>query len=153
MKFFILPALLAVSLTACSQKSKQNKTTVTTKVQPAKTNTIAQGTYLCWQNSPTSSGGRRALGDMVVKGNTYGGDIYGKGTYTYDPTTRMVHFNGGGFDQRKNGGEWVGLFYEQGAKFLDGCGGKAANAMLIVTTLKDWEDGKKAAWIQQCDLK
>jgi hypothetical protein len=153
MKIFFLATLLAISLTGCTQKPGQKKSTRTTTAKPVNTATIAQGTYICWQNSPSSMGGRRALGDMVVKGNTYGGDLYGKGTYTYDPQTRMVRFNGGGFDQRKNGGEWIGFFYEQGAEFLDGSGGKAANAMLIVTSLKDWQEGRKAAWIQQCDLK
>jgi hypothetical protein len=95
----------------------------------------------------------RVLGDMVVKGNTYGGDLYGKGTYTYDPSSRIVRFAGGGFDQRKNGDEWIGIFYEKGTEFLDGSGGKAANTMLIITLLKDWEGGFKKAWIQQCDLK
>jgi hypothetical protein len=90
---------------------------------------------------------------MTVKGNTYSGDLYGNGTYTYDPSTHIVHFKGGGFDQSKNGQEWIGLFYEKGEKFLDGSDGNAANTMLIITDAKDWEGGKKMAWIQQCDLK
>jgi hypothetical protein len=139
-------------MTACSQKPKAQQP-AKQKAVSSKSGQIAQGTYICWQNSPTSHGGMRALGDMIVSGNNYGGGLYGKGKYSYDPPTKIVRFEGGGFDQRKTGQEWIGVFYQKGEEFLDGSGGKAANTMLIITTRSDWEGGLKKAWIQQCDLK
>lgn len=145
--------MAAVSLTACLQGPEGAQAAGEEKVQASASHTIVQGTYLCWQNSPSSPGGMSALGDMVVKGNTYSGDMHGEGTYSYDPSSRIVRFSGGGLDQRKNGEEWIGIFYEKGDKFLDGSEGEAANTMLVITKLKDWEGGFKKAWIQQCDLK
>lgn len=145
--------LLLISVTACSQKPKSAQPPAKQKAVISKFSQIAQGTYTCWQNSQTSPGGMSPLGDMVVVGNTYAGELYGKGKYTYNPTNKMVRFDGGGLDQRKNGKEWIGIFYKKGEIFLDGSGGKAANTMLIITALSDWEAGFKKAWIQQCDLK
>jgi hypothetical protein len=114
-------------------------------------NTITDGDYICWLNSPGSPGGRRVVGDMWVKGNTYG-DESQKGEYTYDPATRIVRFKGGKYDQTQNGEEWIGIFYKQGEQFIDS-DGKAANTMLIITKAADWNAGLTQAWIQQCDLK
>ena len=153
MKNFALILLLAFSIPACSQKQKGKHSTEVQASRPNKQSQITQGVYICWQNSPHNLGGRRPLGDMTVIGNSYGGDLYGKGSYSFDPSTKMVRFDGGGFDQRKNGDEWIGFFYKKGEEFLDGSEGKAANDMLIVTKLSDWNKGLKKAWVQQCDLK
>lgn len=116
-------------------------------------NQVTPGTYLCWQNNQASISGRDLLGEITISGNSYTGDMHGNGKYTFDPSTKMVRFDGGGFDQRKNGKEWIGIFYQKGEKFIDGSGGSAANTMLIITSLEDWNKGYKKAWIQQCDLK
>ncbi len=96
---------------------------------------------MCWQNSPTSNGGRRVLGDLTISGSKYAGDLYGSGAFKFDAGKRMMRFTGGGFDQSKNGEEWVGIFYNKGDQFV-GEEGHAYATMFIVYKLTDWEAGK-----------
>lgn len=148
--------ILLFTIVSCTTPAEQKKEGETLSEQQAQENTtsgntITEGEYICWLNSPSSTGGRRAVGDIWVKGNTYG-DQYESGEYTYDPATRIVRFKGGKYDQTKNGEEWIGLFYKAGEQFI-GSDGKAANTMLIITKASDWNAGLTQAWVQQCDLK
>lgn len=153
MKLLLITALTLLFMGSCDQAPGKTKTESPAGQIEDTPKQITPGTYLCWQNDQTSFGDRKLLGELTVTGNTYQGDFSGTGKYSFDPLTKILKFDGGGFDQRKNGKEWIGIFYKKGEKFIDGSGGTAANTMFIITSLADWNNGLKKAWIQQCDLK
>lgn len=153
MKYLLTIVLALLFTTSCNQTTGNAKTEKSTGQIDDTRKQITPGTYLCWQSDQSSFSDRKLLGELTVTGNTYLGDLFGSGEYSFDPPTKILEFDGGGFDQRKNGKEWIGIFYKKGEKFIDGSGGTAANTMFIITSRADWNNGFKKAWIQQCDLK
>ncbi len=113
---------------------------------------VAPGTYVCSVPDSLSALGQKKVGPMQINsGSSYHAPFdKSGGTYRYDASRRMLHFLGGGYDQRGSGSEWVGLYYEKGESF--GNGGRALNRMIVLYKLNELQAGSRN-WLQECDAQ